>query len=230
MRRRIRKRQRDANRTSQRPDRASALDRRRCPRLRRHVAAGRRSSMPRLRLLPATSGFKRARAYLAKIPPAVAGQRGHDRTFHAACVLIQGFDLTVDEARPLLHEWNLGCIPPWSPVELEHKLRDAARQIDAHPRGYLCDGGSRPVDGQAIRVPRGPGPRALARPADDGESLPETECPPGQEANPHRLARLFLSTSFVRKGELALRFGAMNFMRGIALPIEPFPQVKSVPN
>ena len=150
--------------------------------------------------------LKRARAYLAKIPPAVAGQRGHDRTFHAACVLIQGFDLTVDDARPLLHEWNLGCIPPWSPVELEHKLRDAARQIDAHPRGYLCDGGSRHVEGQAIRVPRRPGPGVLSRPADEAESLPETECPPGQEANPHRLARLFLSTSFVRKGELALRF------------------------
>ena len=48
----------------------------------------------------------RAAAYLAKIPPAVAGERGHDRTFHAACILVQGFDLTIDEARPLLHQWN----------------------------------------------------------------------------------------------------------------------------
>ena len=37
-------------------------------------------------------------------PGPVAGERGHDRTFHAACVLIQGFDLAIDEARPLLSE------------------------------------------------------------------------------------------------------------------------------
>src|ERR1700678_3789823 len=67
----------------------------------------------------------RPAAYLAKIPPAVAGERGHDRTFHAACVLVQGFDLTIDEARPLFHQWNLGCTPPWTPAELEHKLHDA---------------------------------------------------------------------------------------------------------
>src|SRR5271157_1844976 len=39
-------------------------------------------------------------AYLARIPPAVSGQRGHDRTFPAACVLVKGFRQTLDEARP----------------------------------------------------------------------------------------------------------------------------------
>ena len=62
-------------------------------------------------------------AYLAKIPAAISGQRGHDRTFHAACVLVKGFGLTVDEARPFLAEWNERCVPPWSAAELEHKLR-----------------------------------------------------------------------------------------------------------
>ena len=100
-----------------------------------------------LRDPPATHDERlaRAAAYLAKIPPAVAGERGHDRTFHAACVLVQGFDLTIDEARPLLHQWNLGCIPPWSPAELEHKLHDALRAGDSRPRGYLWDRGSRPT-------------------------------------------------------------------------------------
>src|SRR5260370_39074656 len=64
----------------------------------------------------------RAAAYLTKIPPAVSGERGHDRTFHAACVLVQGFDLTIDDARPLLHKWSLACVPPCSHAELEHKL------------------------------------------------------------------------------------------------------------
>src|SRR5690242_11864482 len=51
---------------------------------------------------------RRASAYLASLPGAVSGQRGHDRTFRAACVLIKGFGLTVDQARPLLREWNRG--------------------------------------------------------------------------------------------------------------------------
>jgi hypothetical protein len=43
-----------------------------------------------------------ARNYLAKMDPAVSGQGGHGQTFHAACVLVNGFALTRDEARPLL--------------------------------------------------------------------------------------------------------------------------------
>src|SRR5690242_14812083 len=35
---------------------------------------------------------RRASAYLSRLPGAVSGQRGHDRTFRAACVLIKGFD------------------------------------------------------------------------------------------------------------------------------------------
>jgi hypothetical protein len=44
----------------------------------------------------------RAAAYLAKIPPAISGERGHDRKFHAACILVHGFDLSIDDAKPLL--------------------------------------------------------------------------------------------------------------------------------
>jgi len=77
----------------------------------------------------------RAREYLAKIPPAVAGNHGHDQTFHAACVLAQGFALSVEEAMPLLEEYNQKCQPPWSEEELLHKLADAAKKEGA--RGHL---------------------------------------------------------------------------------------------
>jgi putative DNA primase/helicase len=166
--------------------------------------------------------LKRARAYLAKVPAGVAGQGGHNRTFHAACVLIQGFDLTVDQARPLFSEWNLGCIPPWSPAELEHKLSDAAKAIDSRPRGYLCDGGSRASGDRAGRVLRPPG--AVAHQPPDRSGPPcEMECPPGQEANPHRLAQLFLSTSFVRGGELAVRFWRDEFHAWDGAAYRPVP-------
>lgn len=69
--------------------------------------------------------IRRARAYLAAIEGAISGQRGHDRTFRAACVLTHKFGLTFEEAWPLLLEWNQVCEPPWSERELAHKLSDA---------------------------------------------------------------------------------------------------------
>jgi hypothetical protein len=79
--------------------------------------------------------FSRARSYLATIPGAVAGQRGHDRTFYAANRLVRGYALDPDAAYPLLAEWNTKCNPPWSERELRHKLEQAARQPG--PRGFL---------------------------------------------------------------------------------------------
>lgn len=71
---------------------------------------------------------RRARAYLACVEGAVAGGRGHDKTFRVACVLAHKFALTFEQAWPLLLEWNSVCEPPWSETELEHKLRDALRK------------------------------------------------------------------------------------------------------
>jgi hypothetical protein len=85
--------------------------------------------------IDATSVVGRARAYIAKIPGAISGQNGHDATFHVACVLVGGFALSVDEALPLLSEWNATCEPPWSDRELLHKLQGAVQRTDE--RGYL---------------------------------------------------------------------------------------------
>jgi hypothetical protein len=79
--------------------------------------------------------IERARRYLAKLPPAVSGCGGHDATFHAACCLILGFGLSVDDAFAILAEWNATCDPPWSERELRHKLQSADQRTDE--RGYL---------------------------------------------------------------------------------------------
>lgn len=68
---------------------------------------------------------RRARGYLAMIEGAIAGHRGHDRTFRVACVLAIKFGLTLAQAWPLFSEWNEQCEPPWSDKELLHKLQDA---------------------------------------------------------------------------------------------------------
>jgi hypothetical protein len=84
-----------------------------------------------------SSTIERARAYLKAIEPAVTGQRGQDRTYRACCKLLHGFDLTTEEAWPLIQEWNLGCQPHWESKDLRRKLEEADREICE--RGYLLN-------------------------------------------------------------------------------------------
>lgn len=94
--------------------------------------------------------IKRASKYLEKIPAAISGERGHDRTFQAACVLVLGFGLSQNDALALLADWNQGCDPPWTQKELEHKVEDADKQPG--PRNYLRD--KRPEEWDRVSVPR----------------------------------------------------------------------------
>jgi replicative DNA helicase len=96
-----------------------------------------------------TAVVDRARKYMARLPGAVSGQRGHDKTFHAACVLMLGFCLSESEAMPVMAEWNQGCNPPWSERELCRKLSEAAKQ--GGERGYLRN--AKPDRWESIRVP-----------------------------------------------------------------------------
>ena len=173
----------------------------------------------------------RAAAYLAKIPPAVSGERGHDRTFHAACILVQGFDLSIDEAKPLLQQWNERCIPPWSLAEIEHKLADARKAADSRPRGYLVNRGPRVVaksfrrdraHGVADGGPTSP-PSHLGNPTSASPSPPSRLCPEGQEANPHRLAHQFLNCYFVFEGEIGLRYWRDEFHSWDGAAYQPVP-------
>lgn len=80
---------------------------------------------------------RRASAYLAHLPDAVAGQGGHDATWRAALALVRGFDLPPEVACDLLvREYNPRCRPPWSEKELWHKVVTAGREGRVPP-GYL---------------------------------------------------------------------------------------------
>lgn len=82
--------------------------------------------------------LKRASAYLAAMPPAVAGQSGHNATYSAATALVHGFELSQSDAfRLLASEYNPRCEPPWSEKELVHKIKSAANQPHSKPRGWL---------------------------------------------------------------------------------------------
>lgn len=95
---------------------------------------------------------ERARRYVAAMPPAVAGSQGHNATFAAACALVKGFNLSVDEAMPILEDFNQRCAPAWSARELEHKLRQADTTADPEPRGYLIGNG--PAEREAGPAPK----------------------------------------------------------------------------
>ena len=71
----------------------------------------------------------RCRQALAELPDSIAGERGHDACFRAACTILRhGID--GDDGRALLEEFNADkCSPPWSRRELDHKWKSAAREV-----------------------------------------------------------------------------------------------------
>jgi hypothetical protein len=108
--------------------------------------------------MPQTDIIARARRYIAKSPPAISGQGGHNATFHIAALLVHGFGLGDDAALPLLREFNQRCLPPWSEPDLVHKIKSAASAVHLLPRGHLlgeasssCPGPLRPPAAAVLR-------------------------------------------------------------------------------
>lgn len=69
----------------------------------------------------------RARRYLARVEPAIAGRHGDLHTFRVCCRIVRGFALSDAEAACALSEWNARCEPPWTGDELRAKLESARR-------------------------------------------------------------------------------------------------------
>jgi hypothetical protein len=82
------------------------------------------------------SRVERARRFLQRVEPAIAGQQGDLRTFRLCCRIVRGFALSDDEALDVLAEWNARCEPPWSEHELQQKVANA-RKYGREPAGSL---------------------------------------------------------------------------------------------
>jgi putative DNA primase/helicase len=107
---------------------------------------------------------RRAVAWLAKCEPAISGQGGHGALLWAASVGPK-FGLTDDANLRLLRDhYNDRCQPPWSEVELRHKV-DEARKLN-------------PTPGTLLDVDRG-------RPSSNGSGTTRSAIGPGSE-NPRR--------------------------------------------
>ncbi len=81
---------------------------------------------------------ERARRYISRIPPAVAGSHGDATTFRVCCRLVRGFALDDEDALALLYDWNSRCQPPWSDADLRQKL-NSARRYGREPIGGLSE-------------------------------------------------------------------------------------------
>lgn len=83
------------------------------------IVSHKRSTVPDL--------AERARRYLDRVAPAIAGEHGDLHTFRVCCRIVRGFDLDESAAMAALRRWNEGCQPPWSDRDLRAKVAHALR-------------------------------------------------------------------------------------------------------
>jgi hypothetical protein len=94
--------------------------------------------------MPSGEAAHQARAYLARVAPAVEGEGGDHQTFKAACLLVLDFSLSPEDALPLLLEYNERCVPPWTVEDLRHKLA-MADALERDDRGWRVRKRSRAI-------------------------------------------------------------------------------------
>ena len=76
-----------------------------------------------------TASLGRAYVFASGFPESIAGQNGHGRLYHVACVLVDKFGLNREQAMPIFQEWNrCKAQPPESDAQLAHKLDDAIKK------------------------------------------------------------------------------------------------------
>jgi hypothetical protein len=82
----------------------------------------------------------RARAYVfaSGFPDSIERNRGHDRLFHVAAVLVDGFGLNRAEAEPIFRDWNQQkAKPSESEGQVQHKLDSVFNKFPAPSRKLL---------------------------------------------------------------------------------------------
>lgn len=172
-------------------------------------AFDRAESAMRGRVTGGQTAESRAAAYLAAVPGAVSGQRGHAATLWAARVLVKGFCLSQEQSLRLMRDcYNPRCSPPWSDRELEHKVEQAAAVPFGKPDGWMLADDDPPrhaANGKPGRPAVGQSPEAADAPqtwsirqddeevaaGDPAEILPELAAPQGDDARHQRVISLY---------------------------------------
>lgn len=124
--------------------------------------------------MPRPSVKERARIFVQKARPSIAGQGGHDALFAVACALAVGFGgpggLSDADAWELISEYNAtNCAPHWSDKDLLRKLDQARKRAKPGEIGKLLN-----ADRDDYTGPRSP----VSQPAPQSRSKPSTNAPP----------------------------------------------------
>jgi hypothetical protein len=72
------------------------------------------------------------------MPETISGNGGHQALWAVTQVVIRGFSLSDEQARPILEEYSRRGQPAWSEKELAHKIKQA-REKSRLPFGYILD-------------------------------------------------------------------------------------------
>ncbi len=99
---------------------------------------------------------ERINAYVNACPPAISGQGGHNQTFTVACALVNGFQLSENDAIRLMEVYNQKCQPPWTEKEIAHKVKTALSTPHDKPRGHLIG----TISMSQAPTPKTPAPKA----------------------------------------------------------------------
>ncbi len=111
--------------------------------------------------------FDRCCKYLAKMDPAVSGELGSRRLFHACCVALHDFGLSDAEAiRAIEQAYNPRCVPPWDAAGINRAIGKARR--DGGPSSGFGSASDGPEPDLSMLTP-GPSERidGAAKPAAD---------------------------------------------------------------
>lgn len=79
--------------------------------------------------------YRRAKAYVDRIQPAISGSGGHNQTFTTARSIVGWIakGLSAGDGWALFCDYNTRCSPPWSERELKHKWDDAMQRAEIVP-------------------------------------------------------------------------------------------------
>ena len=99
---------------------------------------------PQRREGPATSAAERARAYVAKMDGSGEGGR-NQAAYKVACVLVRDFDLSDDEAWPILAGWDLAANAPPLASKSDRELRLTLESARKHARKVPGEKASQPM-------------------------------------------------------------------------------------
>jgi hypothetical protein len=84
----------------------------------------------------AQDATERARRCLDKMDPSIAGAGGAAQFMKAACVLVRGLSLSLEDALPLLQEYDARSQPQWGLRECKRALQNA-KQRSRVPQGAM---------------------------------------------------------------------------------------------